>query len=46
MGNALGLQRAAWNIQVELFLQALVRADLEIVFLILWMEPQPKGQYL
>ena len=34
MGNALGLQRVAWNVQAKLFLQALGPADLQTVFLI------------
>lgn len=46
MGNALGLQRVAWNVQAKLFLQALGPADLQTVFLIPWLEPKPKGQYL
>ena len=45
-GNALGLQRAAWNVQAKLFLQALGPANLQTVFPVPWLEPTPKGQYL
>lgn len=40
MGNALGLQRAAWNVQAGVFLQAPVHTDWELVFPILWVEPE------